>query len=83
MSLAQSLRINRIVEYIRHQAEFNCEGFQWNVEDIEDDILAVLASYGIVENFSDEEIARLKNELEILADEEQTREMERIYAVEA
>ena len=83
MSLAQSVRINRIVGYIRHQAEFNCEGFQWNVEDIEEDIFAVLASYGIVENFSDEEIARLKNELEILADEEQTREMERIYAVEA
>ena len=77
-------RIHQQVEYIRHLSEFRDEGFAWNARDIEEDLNAVLAFYGLfLDNETEEEIAVLKEELLIIAEEERVSEMGRIYMIEA
>lgn len=81
MNFAESFRIHNAVEYIR-QASFIDDGFNWEIDEIEGDELgSVLAYYGIlIDSFSKEAVAVIRNELRGLAEDAQTSEMVRIYA---
>ena len=80
MNTGEALRVHRAVEFIRHRVECGDE-FGWDVEDVEEELPAVLAFYGIsYDSFSDEALSVLMTELGWLAEAEQEREVVRIYA---
>jgi hypothetical protein len=84
MTAYQNMRALLTVEYIKQQADFKEEGFHFNTEDIEEDLQAVCGFYEVfIDTYSDEEIAFIRKRLMKMAENEQTKEMVRIYAAEA
>jgi hypothetical protein len=80
MNTGEAFRVHQAAEYIRHRVDCG-EEFGWDVEDVEEELPAVLAFYGFCyEDFSEEGISVLMTELEQLAEAEQDREIVRIFA---
>jgi hypothetical protein len=74
--------VHKTIEYIKHIAEFKDDSFGWEVDDIENDLPAVLGHYGILfDDFSSTQHAMLKEDLVTLAEREYESEIARIYAV--
>ena len=81
MNTVEMYEVNRIVEYIKHLVDCG-ESFPWEQEDIENDIQAVIGFYNmVIDDLSCEGVEMLKSELIEIAEQEQEREIARIYAI--
>ena len=84
MKPEERLRVHNAVEYVKHSSKYSRGGFHWDEFDVIDNIGSVMADFGIwIDSFTDEGIARLKEDLLGVAEEQHKKEMTRMAEAES
>ena len=72
----RKMKLNRIIEYLKHSAEFYHD--PWDLE--EQGVCEILKAYGIDEEFAAEELAELSGAIYTLAEQNEFSEAARLAA---